>query len=129
MHIEHIAIWTKNLEPLKVFYETYFGAKASPKYVNQQTGFESYFLSFPSGARLEIMSVSNLLSNAMDMGAPMLGYAHMAISAGTKDRVEKLTKQLEAAGIQVISQPRYTGDGYFESMIADPDGNLIELTI
>jgi len=127
MRIEHIAIWTDDLDRLKNFYTKYFNAKASNKYVNEDKKFESYFLSFDSGTRLEIMTIEGV----KDIGTENQqnkGYAHLAMSVGTIFNVLKLTNKLEEDGIRVIGAPRTTGDGYFESVVLDPDGNTIELT-
>jgi lactoylglutathione lyase len=128
MRIEHIAIWTRRLEQLKGFYEAHFGAEVSRKYMNPETGFESYFLSFSSGARLELMrspTVADLPDGPEDQPA---GYAHFAFSVGCKEQVERLTADLSAAGYKVASAPRTTGDGYYESVVLDPDGNRVEIT-
>ena len=127
MHIEHIALWTDQLEPLVAFYETYFDAAAQPKYINPKTHFESVFLTFESGARIEIMHKPEL--GARPTEAQPLGYAHLAFSVGSREEVERLTQRLAADGHPVIGQPRVTGDGYFESLILDPDGNRIEITV
>lgn len=129
MRIEHIAIWTKNLERLKHFYETYFQVAAGSKYKNPEKGFESYFLTFQSGARLELMYSSSLLDAENDQQSLHSGYAHLAISVGSKEDVELLTQELERDGYQRLNGPRYTGDGYYESVFLDPDGNRIEITI
>lgn len=129
MRIEHVAIWTRDLEQLKAFYETCFGAAASTKYMNPQTGFESYFLSFSSGARLELMRSPEVAEVAASLGSQPVGLAHLAFSVGSKERVESLTAELRAAGLTVVSGPRTTGDGYYESLILDPDGNRVEITI
>lgn len=126
MHIEHIAIWTRDLEALKDFYTKHFGCVSSPMYTNSEKGFRSYFLSFESGARLELMSVDSLVDRAL---LPGVGYAHFAISLGSEQAVRRFTAHLEAQGVSVVSLPRYTGDGYFESVIMDPDGNRLELTV
>lgn len=128
MKIEHIALWTSDLERLKSFYENFFGAASGNKYTNPNTGFSSYFLSFDSGARLEIMTQTGLATPA-NSSAPQTGLTHFAISVGSQQAVEELTAQIEQVGYQVVSQPRTTGDGYFESVVADPDGNLVEITI
>ena len=127
MKIEHVAIWTTDLEQLKDFYATYFGAQANNKYTNPEKGFESYFLQFISGARLELMSRPDVEANT---SAPLypVGLTHLAFSVGGKESVDGLTEKLRQAGYSVISEPRTTGDGYYESIIADPDGNLIEIT-
>ncbi|HRF47317.1 MAG TPA: VOC family protein [Anaerolineales bacterium] len=126
MRIDHVALWTRDLTILKGFYETYFEARASDLYRNSRTQFQSYFLTFADGARLELMQ-------APDVGPAVtgrnLGYAHLALSVGSKEDVDHLTDRLQAAGYQVDSGPRTTGDGYYESVVQDPDGNLIEITI
>jgi lactoylglutathione lyase len=130
MHIEHVAIWTKNLEQLKSFYETYFQARAGGKYVNPGKQFESYFLTFPrGGARLELMRMPSIPESLDDTQAQFTGYIHLAFSVGSKEQVDGLTAQLREDGFQVISGPRHTGDGYYESCVLDPDGNRVEITI
>lgn len=125
MRIEHLAIWTGDLERLKAFYVKYFGAEAGEKYRNAATGFESYFLSFTSGSRLELMSAPDL-APALPAGK-RAGLAHSAVAAGTRNEVTALTDLLRRDGFTIASAPRATGDGYFESQILDPDGNLIEI--
>ena len=127
MHIEHIALYTFDLERLRAFYETYFAAKAGPLYTNPRKQFQSYFLTFASGARLEIMQKPDLA--APQANNPTYGYAHIALAAGSKENVDALTARLQAAGFPLIDGPRTTGDGYYESVIRDPDGNWIEITI
>ncbi len=127
MHIEHIAIWTRQLEALKTFYETYFGAQANQKYTNPKKQFESYFLTFKNGARLEIMQIPAVSDRQTT--APMLGYAHLAFSVGSREAVDRLTEQLRTDGFMVEGPPRVTGDGYYESIVLDPDGNRIEITV
>lgn len=130
MKIEHLAIWTTQLEALKEFYETYFEASAGSKYVNEKTGFESYFLTFPSGGtRLEIMRAPQIKSSPGDVKTPYAGYAHLAISVGSREKVDALTAELRQNSFTILSGPRYTGDGYYESVILDPDGNQVEITI
>ena len=127
MYIEHIALWTDQLDTLVSFYETYFGAAAHPKYTNPKTHFESVFVTFDSGARIEIMHKPAL--GARPTGAQPLGYAHLAFSVGSREGVDRLTQRLAADGHPVIGWPRVTGDGYYESLILDPEGNLIEITV
>jgi len=124
MYIDHIAIWTNNLERLKDFYLRYFNCKASDKYENIKNKFSSYFLSFQEGARIEIMKRYDI-NEILDK--ERIGLAHFAIVVGTKDEVDRLTKTLEQSGIIIDSYPRTTGDGYYESVILDPDNNKIEL--
>jgi lactoylglutathione lyase len=129
MHIEHLAIWTHDLERLKHFYETYFQATAGVKYFNPRTQFESYFLSFTSGPRLEMMHMPGIPSSKNDILAQFTGYIHMAASVGSREQVDALTLRLQQDGYRVLDGPRTTGDGYYESSVLDPDGNRIEITI
>lgn len=124
MYIHHIAIWTNDLERLKDFYLRFFNCNVSERYDNVNKQFSSYFLSFPNGARIEIMKRSDITEGTDNEN---IGLAHFAIVVGTKDQVDKQTKILEQAGIIVESYPRTTGDGYYESVILDPDNNRIEL--
>lgn len=126
MKIEHIAIWTKDLERLRSFYCTYFDGVSNKKYVNAKKGFQSYFISFSNGARLEIMQKDKLEGHYEQH---MTGLAHLAISVGSKENVDTLTESLKKEGVPIISNPRTTGDGYYEAVISDPDGNWIEITI
>jgi lactoylglutathione lyase len=128
-HIEHIAIWTKNLEALKAFYETYFQAQAGDRYTNANTGFASYFLTFASGARLELMCMPGIPESSNDIEPQFTGYIHLAISVGAEEQVDALTARLGADGYRVMGAPRRTGDGYYESVVLDPDGNRVEITI
>jgi len=128
MKIEHLAIWVRDLEKMKAFYETYFQAKAGAKYHNPQKQFTSYFLSFEEGPRLEIMHRPNIPDNLNDIIQEYQGIIHFAISVGSKDSVDLLTNDLQAAGYQVVGAPRTTGDGYYESVILDPENNRIEIT-
>ena len=128
MKIEHIALWTNQLEAQKNFYETYFAAQAGDKYTHAEIGFESYFLTFPSGGpRLELMSMPDI--TPAPPAARLLGLVHIAFSAGSKEEVDRLTARLDKDGFRVASQPRTTGVGYYESIILDPDGNQVEITL
>ena len=127
MKIEHIAIWSPDIERLKDFYSTYFGAIPNSIYKNTTTGFTSYFLTFKEGARLEIMNKNDILS-VDPPNQQFMGYCHLAMSVGTEVEVIRLTKQLGKDGYRILGEPRTTGDGYFESVVADPDGNRIEMT-
>jgi lactoylglutathione lyase len=129
MRIEHIAIWTCQLENLKAFYRAYFSAQASPKYTNPDTRFESYFLIFPEGVRLELMQSPDVTENREPQSARAIGYAHMAFSVGSQAEVDRLTAKLEADGFYIAGRPRRTGDGYYESVVLDPDGNRVEITV
>jgi lactoylglutathione lyase len=129
MRIEHVAIWTRDLERLKGFYQTYFQASAGPKYVNAARQFESYFLTFTSGARLELMHMPSVVEWPDDGEAQLRGCSHLAFSVGSKQGVDTLTAWLEEDGYRVEHGPRWTGDGYYESRVRDCDGNRIEITI
>jgi lactoylglutathione lyase len=129
MQIEHIALWTNDIERCKQFYIRYFQASAGPRYVNPAKGFESCFLSFSSGARIEIMRSTSLSPVALEPGAQRMGLTHMAISTGSEQRVDELTSRLKEDGYQILDGPRRTGDGYYESVALDPDGNRIEITV
>jgi lactoylglutathione lyase len=127
MRIEHVALWTRDIERLRAFYERYFGATAGGRYENQRKQFQSYFLSFEDGARLELMH-SPRIGDA-DARKERIGYAHLALSLGSEAAVDALTGRLRADGYAVIDGPRHTGDGYYESVVLDPDGNRIELSV
>ena len=127
MKIEHIATYTKDLELAKDFFTRYFGAVSNELYHNPRTGFRSYFLSFDGDTRLEIMSAPGLKEG--DVDHLRIGSNHMAFAVGSKEAVDTLTAQLKSDGYQVISGPRTTGDGYYESCILGFEGNLIEITI
>ncbi|HKH93849.1 MAG TPA: VOC family protein [Gemmatimonadaceae bacterium] len=135
--IAHVALWTRDLERLerlREFYERHFGARASAPYRSaRRPGFVSYFVSFASGAQLELMTLpSDVATEAPHARAaadePRCGYAHIALSLGSAGSVDALTARLAAAGVPVLSAPRWTGDGFYESVVADPDGNVVELT-
>ncbi len=127
MTIEHIAIWVRDIEIMRNFYVTYFKMSSSIKYENKSKEFLSYFLSFESGARIEIMQKSGISANLQDKGVTH-GFTHVAISLGSCKKVDELTEQLRLDGYKVFAEPRTTGDGYYESVILDPEGNHIEIT-
>lgn len=129
MKIEHLALWTNNLETLKAFYIRFFGASSNEKYYNPRKEFSSYFLSFSSGARLELMQMPGIPANSNDRVQQYTGLIHFAISTGSKKKVDALTEDIRQAGFTVLGEPRWTGDGYYESVVADPDDNRIEITI
>lgn len=119
-------MYVNDLEGAKAFFEKYFNAKSNEKYHNIKTGFRSYFLSFYGGARLEIMSKPNVADDEKTL--TKTGYAHLAFSVGSREKVDELTYQLEADGYSVISGPRVTGDGYYESCVLGFENNQIEIT-
>lgn len=125
MHISHIAIWTKDLEAMKDFYTTYFGGESNEKYVNPLKHFESYFICFASGARLELMH--NPLVKELPANDFQLGINHIAFRLGSEQAVRLLTERLRADGFGIPGEPRVTGDGYFESVVTDVEGNRVEL--
>lgn len=127
MKIEHIAMYVNNLEKVKNFFETYFEATANKGYYNEKTGFRSYFLSFNEGARLEIMSKPDMDDSEKPLNRT--GYIHIAFSLGSKEKVDSLTRRFQNDGFEVISGPRTTGDGYYESCIVAIEGNQIEITV
>ena len=126
--MEHIGIWTNDLEILKDFYKKYFDIKEGTKYHNKTTQFESYFLAFDEGCRIELM-YKPLKKKKKKTSDQYIGMSHFAISVGTRKKVIAITKELENDGYEIVSHPRMTGDGYFESVILDPDGNRVEITI
>ena len=127
MKIEHIAMYVNDLEKAKDFFEKYFNAKSNSGYHNQKTDFRSYFLTFDDGARLEIMNRPKM--NDETKAINRTGFIHIAFSVGSPEAVDKLTDKLRKDGYEVISGPRTTGDGYYESCIIAIEGNQIELTI
>jgi lactoylglutathione lyase len=128
MRIDHIAIWTEDLEGLKTFYMKYFGAVAGEKYHNTRKNFESYFLTFGSGCRLELMQMPGIPANVNDAEKQFMGIIHFAIDVGSREAVNQLTEKLRNDGYRIVGEPRTTGDGYYESVILDPEGNRIEVT-
>lgn len=126
MKLEHIAMYVNDLENIRLFFMQYFGAISNKMYHNPQTGLRTYFLSFEDSARLEIMSRPDM-SDAPKNNL-RTGLIHISFCVGSKERVDALTEQLRADGYAVISGPRTTGDGYYESCIEGPEGNLIEIT-
>ncbi len=129
MKIEHLAIWTEDLEKSRDFYSTIFEAVSGEKYENRKKGFSSYFLSFEEGCRLEIMHMSNVNEDDRYLNEKFSGISHFAISVGTKEKVDELTERIREMKLPVVSEPRKTGDGYYESVILDPNGNRVEITI
>lgn len=127
LRIEHVAMYVNDLEGAKNFFVKYFGAVSNDLYFNQKTGFRSYFLSFLDGARLEIMNKPGMSDS--EKGPARTGYIHIAFSVGSKEKVDELTQTLREDGYQVISGPRTTGDGYYESCVLGFEGNQIEITV
>ena len=127
MKIEHIALYVNDLESARAFFVKYFEAISNDGYHNPKTDFRSYFLTFADGSRLELMTKPDLTDSGDLLNR--FGYAHIAFSVGSKEKVVALTEQLKADGYSVLSGPRTTGDGYYESCILGFEGNLIEITV
>lgn len=127
MKIEHIAMYVKDLEKTKTFFETYLNDRANAGYHNPKTDFRSYFLSFDDGARLEIMNKPQMQDSPKAL--TQTGYIHIAFSVGSKEKVDELTAKLKEDGYEIISGPRITGDGYYESCVVGIEGNQIEITV
>lgn len=126
MKIDHIAIWSEDIELLRKFYMQYFNMSCNDKYVNPKKNFSSYFLSFDDGgARIEIMNIPGKETPASR--GDLKGLAHFAISVGSKENVDDMASKLKKDGFTILSQPRATGDGYYECAIADPEGNYVEI--
>ncbi len=126
--IEHIAFWVNDLEKVKQFYIKYFNLVTGAKYTNSKKQFESYFLSFGEGrTRIELMHKPSIVTNS-GLNNEVTGLAHFAITVGGVAAVDEFTERLRADGYTVAGEPRHTGDGYYESVILDPEGNYIELT-
>ena len=127
MKIEHVAMYVNDLETAKEFFVKYLGGRANELYHNKKTDFRSYFISFEDGARLEIMNKPQM--EDVNKGFSRTGYIHLAFSVGSKEKVDELTEILKNDGYEVLSGPRTTGDGYYESCILGIEGNQIEITV
>ncbi len=126
MKIEHIAIWVKDFDLMNSFYQKYFDVTPGNIYERESNGFKSIFLSFKEGARIELMTSSKM---DMDFRYLTYGYAHIALSLGSKEEVNRMTKVFRDDKVHIVKEPYNTGDGYYESTILDPEGNMIELTV
>lgn len=125
VRLEHVAVWTHDVEGLRGFYVDVLGGSPGAVYVNPQTGFRSVFVAWGDGARVEIMSRPGTGAGPAN---PPRGYAHLAFAVGSEAAVDAMADSLKAAGVPVVDGPRRTGDGYYECVVLDPDGNRIELT-
>ncbi len=128
MKIEHAALYVNDLERALKFYADYFGGKPGALYHNPRTGFRSYFVSFEDGARLEIMSRETDLED-LPKPAARTGFAHLCFAVGSKEKVDAMTEQWKKDGYTIVSGPRTTGDGYYETCMLDAEGNQIEITV
>jgi lactoylglutathione lyase len=126
MKLDHVAIWAADIERMRTFYETYFDARSNSKYANERKRFTSYFLTFPGGGRLELMHRPDI-QRIPDLPSTreFIGYAHLGVEVGSRAAVDALTRRLQGDGFPLLDGPRQTGDGYYESMVADPEGNRI----
>ena len=135
MKIEHVAIWVKDIDKVCEFYRKYFGGVVHPLYHNPAKQFTSRFVTFESGTRLEVMHRPDIEGDAGTFHvkqseiAEHLGFAHLSFSVGSKEDVDRLTQQMSDDGITIAGEPRTTGDGYYESVVLDPEGNRIEITV
>jgi lactoylglutathione lyase len=127
MRIEHVGLWTNRLEALREFYVRYFGARPGAPYRNPRRGFESCFLSFDSGARLELMRMPEVVDPSRTPDRAVAGYQHVALTVGSEAEVDALTARLRDEGHRVLGGPRRTGDGCYESVVLDPDQNRVEI--
>ena len=127
MRIDHVALWVRDLEKSREFYCHYFSGKSNDLYDNPKKEFQSYFVTFDSGARLELMHSRKIKESSDNAFNPCFGLAHFAIAVGSKEEVDRITYLMKNDGCKLISGPRMTGDGYYESCIEDPDGNTLEI--
>ena len=127
MKIEHIAMYVNDLEAARDFFVKFLDGHSNDGYHNKTTDFRSYFICFDGGARLEIMTKPEMKNQEKPLNRT--GYAHIAFSVGSKEKVDELTKRLKSDGFEVVSGPRTTGDGYYESCVVAIEGNLIEITV
>ncbi len=125
VHLHHVALWVRDLERMREFYETALGGNSGSLYENPRTGFRSYFISFGEGCQVELMAEE--AGGGDSASAGNLGYAHIALSLGSTTAVKEAVERLRSHGVRVIGEPRTTGDGYYEAIIEDPEGNKIEL--
>ena len=126
MKLDHVAIWTEDIELMRTFYEKYFDARSNPKYENECKRFTSYFLTFPGGGRLELMHRPDIEKIPHSPSSrEFIGYAHLGVEVGSRAVVDALTKRPHGDGFPLLDGPRRTADGYYESMVADPEGNWI----
>lgn len=125
--IEHIALWTDDIDRCLQFYARWFGASPGMRYRNGAKGFESCFLGLAGGARIEVMRTTTLAPLRIEAGAQRMGLTHVALEVGDEAEVDRLAAGMRAAGVPLLDGPRRTGDGYYECVVLDPDGNRLEL--
>ncbi len=127
MRIEHVALWVADVDRVCAFYERFFGARTGPLYENPAKGFSSRFLSFATGARIEVMTTTTLAVAPQAPGSQRMGLTHFALQLDSESAVDRVTAEIRAAGHEVLDGPRRTGDGYYESVVLDTEGNRVEL--
>jgi len=127
MRIHHIAIWTPDLERLRDFYTRHFSARCGEKYENPVKGYASYFLYFDDGASIEIMQRGDIPATPLPPGQRAGGYTHLSLAVGSEVEVDRLAAHLASEGYHLVDGPRRTGDGYYETVVLDPDGNQVEI--
>ena len=127
MKIDHIAMYVNNLEAARDFFVRYLDGCPDDGFHNVKTDFRSYFVSFEDGARLEIMNIP--VMSDMEKAPNRTGYAHISFSVGSREKVDELTARMKADGYEVMSGPRITGDGYYESCVIGIENNLVEITV
>ncbi len=130
MRIHHLAIWCQDIEAMRTFYTTYFDCTSNSMYHNPTKGFSSYFISFAKDddCKIELMHRADIADNSASNRAHTMGFAHFDIEVGTQDDVLALIQRLRADGYTIASEPRHTGDGYFEAAVLDPEGNYVEIS-
>ena len=126
MQIKCISMWTQNLEGMKYFYVKFFGAEAGALYNNEKAGFECYLLTFKRGLVVELMRRADVKTRPV---RPYIGITGLAFKAGTMKEVRRITEKLQKENVPVLKEPRISGDGFFSSTVADPDGNEIEIAV
>lgn len=124
MKLAHVALWTNDLERSRSFYVRHFGGKSNEKYENTKKGFASYFITFDGGAALEIMQRTGITE---PQEGERVGLAHIAMQVSSREKVNELIESFRSQGYPVVSEPRITGDGYYEGVILDPDKNIVEI--
>ncbi len=129
MKIQHVALWCTEIEVTREFYISYFNATSNAKYVNPSTGFQSYFLIFDNDVRIELMFKPTVQARLSRIEDEHIGFARLSFKVENEEAVDALTEQLRSDGYRIISNPRTTGDGYYGSVVIDPDGNRIEITV
>lgn len=125
--IEHVGLWVDDIDAICDFYAKYFDASIGDQYINPSKGFTSRFLSFASGARIEVMRTTTLSPIRLDKGVQRMGITHLAIRLGSRQAVDEMVRAMGASGVAILDGPRQTGDGYYEAVVLDPEGNRIEL--